>query len=117
MSYQDYGHFRRRFPRRAFKRGMGLLHRGVFRISECEEIGEGGLSFVCSEEIPVDGEIVVSFRIPRGDFVSLRASVRSVRAAAGGFTHGVAFTNIAFTHKRQIRTFVSERTEREAAGS
>ncbi len=91
------------------------MHGGHFLISECLEIGEGGLSFVCGKEIAAESLVVVSFRIPNGDFVSLRAQVRSVRPAApGGFTHGIAFTDIAFTHKRQIRSFVSERTEKES---
>lgn len=92
------------------------MYHGQFLISECVEIGEGGLSFSCEIELPVDSLIVASFRIPNGDFVSLRAEVRSARPAPGGFIHGVAFTNIAFTHKRQIRSFVSERTEKESAG-
>ncbi|MBX3039357.1 MAG: PilZ domain-containing protein [Bdellovibrionaceae bacterium] len=117
MNYQDYGHFRRKYPRRAFKRGAGILYRGQFLISECIEIGEGGLSFSCGRELTPNTLIVASFRIPNGDFVSLRAEVRAARPSPqGGFIHGVAFTHIAFTHKRQIRSFVSERTERESVG-
>ncbi len=116
MAYEDKTFFRRKFPRRVFKRGLGVLHRGQFHICESEEIGEGGLSFTCAEALLVDSLIVVSFRIPGGDFVSLRAQVKSARPhESGRFVHGISFANIAFSRKRQIRSFVSERTERESA--
>lgn len=93
------------------------MHQGVFYISEGEEIGEGGLALRCSRSLAIDTEVVVSFRIPGGDFVSLRAEVKSVRPHPSGENLlGIAFTHIAFTHKRQIRSFVSERTERESVG-
>lgn len=111
---QDNEPFRRKYPRRAFPRGLGVLHAGRFAMSEGDEIGEGGLSFLLPEALPLESDVVVNFRIPSGDFVSLRANVKSVRPSSkqGLFIHGVAFTNIAFTHKRQIRNFVSERNER-----
>lgn len=77
---------------------------------EGEEVGEGGLSFRSLEGFPASEELVVSFRIPGGDFVSLRAEVRSDRADGGRQVIGIAFKNIPFTHKRQIRSFVSERS-------
>lgn len=114
MSYEDHGHFRRRYPRRAFTRSLGFLHQGKFEVVACEEIGEGGLAFVSGAAIPVGEDVVVNFRIPGGDFVSLRANIRSSRDIGGSYLHGVAFTTIEFTHKRQIRTYVSERAEGES---
>lgn len=114
MGYEDsIGQFRRRYPRRAFKRRVGVLHRGHYYLADSEEIGEGGMAILLPESFQENDEIVVSFRIPSGDFVSLRAQVRSVREMNGQASHGVAFNDIAFSHKRQIRTYVSARSANE----
>lgn len=68
------------------------------------------MSFLADELLPQGAVIVLNFRIPGGDFVSLRALVRSSRAKDGVFVAGVSFENITFSHKRQIRSFVSSRT-------
>lgn len=78
-----------------------------------QEIGEGGMSFECLEEIAEGGQVVVNFRIPGGDFVSLRATVRSVRPGERGTIVGLSFEKIAFSLKRQIRSYVSTRSESE----
>ena len=56
-------------------------------------------------------EVVVSFQIPGGAFVSIRSVVKSVLKAEkpGMMMHGLAFTGIEFALKRQIRSFVSSR--------
>lgn len=109
MGYRDQGFFRRKFPRRAFNRGVGVLAAGGYRITEAGEIGEGGMSFMIEAPLETGIEIVVSFQIPGGSFVSLRAEVRSVRDIDGQHLHGISFKNAQFTHRRQIRSFVSSR--------
>lgn len=52
--------------------------------------------------------VVVNFQIPEGGFVSLRAEIR--HGAESGM-HGLEFKNIRFGHKRQIRTYVSARSD------
>ncbi|MBX3035139.1 MAG: PilZ domain-containing protein [Bdellovibrionaceae bacterium] len=114
MTYEDsQGSFRRKYPRRKFQRRVSVLHQGRYFLADSEEIGEGGMALLLSESLKENDQLVVNFRIPSGDFVSLRAEVRSVRAGDGGFHHGIAFRDIVFTHKRQIRTYVSARTSRE----
>lgn len=112
-AYEDKGFFRRQFPRRAMKRSIGILSQGHYFVCETGEIGEGGIS-INSEIVLTEGrEVVLSFQIPGGDFVFLRASVLSTQKKEGEHvvTHGLSFSDIAFTHKRQIRAYVSARNE------
>ena len=114
MSHQDPGYFRRKFPRRAFNRVIGVLSHGHYQITDAGEIGEGGLSFVLGTELKTGDEIVINFQIPGGGFASLRAEIRSVRVQEGRYLHGVSFRNALFSHKRQIRAFVSARGANES---
>lgn len=109
MGFRDQGQRRRKYPRRAFKRRISVLLAGEYYLCDSEEIGEGGMSFITEAPFPQGAPIVLNFRIPGGDFVSLRALVRSSRQGGGGFIAGVSFENIAFSHKRQVRSFVSSR--------
>lgn len=103
--------FRRKYPRRALKRKMGVLCNGHYFVAESGELGEGGMSVVSEFVLQVGNKVVVSFNIPGGGFVSLRGEIKSVEKAnsSGLVTHGVSFQEISFSHKRQIRTFVSSR--------
>ena len=68
---------RRRFPRREFGRQIGILSAGQYVVNQGIEIGEGGLSFSHTLGHNPGSLAVVSFRVPGGDFVSLRIEVRS----------------------------------------
>ncbi len=104
--------FRRSYPRRVFKRTVSLIFKGQYILVQSGEIGEGGMS-VLSNMVLTEGEpLVVNFQIPGGSFVSLRAEIKSTvqQGASGGYViHGIAFTEIEFAIKRQIRSFVSSR--------
>ncbi len=102
---------RRKFPRRRMKRQVGLLCAGHYIVAESVEIGEGGMTFI-SEYILNPGDVVVlSFQIPQGDFVFVRSTIKTTQKkdSAALVFHGVIFDNIQFFHKRQIRSFVSDR--------
>jgi c-di-GMP-binding flagellar brake protein YcgR len=105
--------FRRKYPRRLLKRLVGVIRNGVYSVVETMEIGEGGMALISKEPLAQAQQVVVSFQIPGGDFVSLRGVVRSAKNENGRFIHGLSFENIAFTHKRQIRSFVSARSSDE----
>lgn len=107
---QDKAVFRRKFPRRAFSRMVGVLLSGKYEMFKAGEIGEGGLSIFGDVAFPEGHHIVLTFQIPGGDFVSLRSIVRSSKMQDGRFNHGLSFESIQFTHKRQIRAFVSSRS-------
>ena len=102
---------RRKFPRRQFKRSVGVLYQGQYMVCHGHEIGEGGLAFFLSEPLPEGALVVLNFQIPQGEFVSVKAEVKSIAQSDAGYNqHGCAFVNIKFNQKREIRTFVSART-------
>ena len=106
---------RRKYPRRAFDRRVGVLVRGFYFMALAGEIGEGGMSFETVDEIPIGSELVVNLKIPDGDFVSMRAEVRSsVQRADSSQLAGVSFKNVPFSLRRQIRSYVSSRMVGEA---
>ncbi|MCX7979323.1 MAG: PilZ domain-containing protein [Bdellovibrionaceae bacterium] len=113
--YNDNGFLRRRFPRRALSAQVGVLHRGHYFIARSHEIGEGGMALVLDSPLAQGDLVVVSVQIPSGDFVSLRGEIRSTQRDpdSGNYIQGVAFTNIKFSHKRQIRAYVASRSEKE----
>lgn len=113
MALVSDGHnFRRNYPRRVFKRSLGVLYKGQYFLAQSGEIGEGGMSLT-TDMVMSEGEpLVVNFQIPGGVFVSLRAEVRSMVKSnrPGELIHGLAFTQIEFALKRQIRSYVSSRS-------
>ncbi len=106
---------RRRFPRRNFRRGVGILAGGRYFLGTGSEIGEGGISFKSTENIIKGALVVVSFQIPDGQFVSVRAEIRNLEDQTEGaeMVYGCAFENIPFERKREIRNFVTNRPETE----
>jgi len=111
--YEDKGYFRRQYPRRVFKRKAGVLCDGTYFVCDTGEMGEGGMSIISDFILTEGHELVVSVQIPGGEFVFLRATVRSTAKKKGDprVTHGLSFTDIPFSTKRQIRAYVSARTE------
>lgn len=107
-------HYRRNYPRRALKRSVGVLYKGHYFMAISEEIGEGGMSVVTDMVMSDHEPLVISFQIPGGAFVSLRAEVRSLQKSADEqiLVIGLAFTHIEFAMKRQIRSYVSSRVVR-----
>ena len=76
---QEDGKERRRFPRRNFKRVVGILSEGVYLTAIGVEIGEGGMMFSLPNEINEEKRILVSFRIPEHGFVVIRANIKNTR--------------------------------------
>lgn len=112
-NYKDKGFFRRQYPRRFCTRPVGVLCRGKYFMAETVEMGEGGMALASDQVFTVGHQMVINLQIPNGDFVSLRATVRSARKDKGRCVHGLSFENIQFHHKRQIRSFVSSRSDSE----
>lgn len=103
--------FNRRFPRRLFRRGVGVLLGGKYFLAHGSEIGEGGLSFQSEVPLRVGALVVLNFQIPDGEFVSVRAEVRNTEESTeSNLVYGCAFDNLPFDRKREIRTFVTNRT-------
>ncbi|MGZ3743298.1 MAG: PilZ domain-containing protein [Pseudobdellovibrionaceae bacterium] len=107
--FEDLGFIRRKFPRRSLAKKVGVLFGGQYFICHSGEIGEGGMSIVSEYALTEGRELVLSFQIPQGTFVTLRGVIRSTKPDQGVVTHGIAFDSIPLGFKRQIRTFVSAR--------
>lgn len=105
---------RRKYPRRKFRRNVGALIGGRYLMVQGQEVGEGGLAFVASEHFEIGQMLVISFQIPHGAFVSVRAEIRNVREVGDGKVFfGCSFLNLKFEAKREIRTFVTARSAAE----
>lgn len=109
--------FRRKFPRRRFRRNVGILVGGKYFMSGGFEIGEGGLSFTSERVLKVGALLVLNFQVPDGEFVSVRAEIRNAETegekSPGPVIYGCAFENLIFERKREIRNFVTNRPESE----
>ncbi len=111
---QEVNGFRRQYPRRPFNRKVGVLFKGQYFLAQAGEVGEGGMS-IKTDLVLTEGEpLMVSFQIPNSGFVCLRAEVRSTQKTdkpedVEKVIHGLAFTDIQFATKRQIRSYVSSR--------
>lgn len=110
MGYEDTGHFRRKYPRRSLRKQVGALFDGHYFVCLSGEIGEGGMSIVSEYALSDGRDVVLSFQIPHGTFVTLRGTIKTVFTKDGLVVHGVAFDQIPLAFKRQIRAFVSART-------
>lgn len=105
------GQLRRRFPRRTYQRKIGVLSAGQFIICEAGELSEGGLSFRSEYVFNVNKELLINFQIPGGEFAFLRAIVKSTMKQNELVLHNLSFVDVPFQHRRQIRSFISERDE------
>lgn len=111
MEYQESG--RRRFPRRQLNKKAGVLCLGHYGLGHCHEIGEGGISFVLENPVDLNTDLVVSVQIPRGEFIIVRGLSSNIVQTDQGYLVGVMFYDLSFELKRQIRSYVSQKTEME----
>lgn len=116
---QTHKGFRRKFPRRRYHAGIGVLSGGKYFMTTGFEIGEGGISFRSPKLLKVGALVIVNFQVPSGEFVSVRAEIRNTdnkpvpNKEAGDLVYGCAFENLRFERKREIRNFVTNRPESE----
>jgi hypothetical protein len=106
---------KRRVPRRSFYRKIGVLGKGNYRISQAQEIGEGGLLFTSQEVYQVGQKIVVTFSIPGFVHAVARGVVRYGKKVEGSLdtAYGIQFETIDFQAKRKIRSFVAQKPSQE----
>lgn len=105
----------RKYPRRSFDRALSCLCNGKYSIGQGIEIGEGGISFVLDQQFSSEQGLVLNFQVPGGSFMSVRAEMGESKAAseAGQFILFCEFKNLKFEYRREIRSFVSARSEAE----
>lgn len=112
---------RRKYPRRQFRRPVGVLFDGRYEVAQGVELGEGGLSVRIADKdflknlIVPEGEegpqsmLALVFFVPSSRvFTVVRAVVRSLKTQKdSGFVLGCQFIEVDFDHRREIRTFVT----------
>ncbi len=104
---------RRRVPRRIYAAPVGVLVAGGYAVGRGYQVGEGGMMISTDQQsLTEDLQIVVSFYLPSGEMIVVRAVVRSVIAEAKGSAekYGLEFLNLDFQSKRAIRNFVAAAT-------
>lgn len=99
----------RKFPRKSFKRVISILYRGEYYMLNAIEISEGGLSVLSDYVFDSSTECVVNLQIPKGDFISIRATIRHSSKNKDQMNIGMSFNEMPFSNKRQIRSFVAAR--------
>ncbi|MFN7262950.1 MAG: PilZ domain-containing protein [Pseudobdellovibrionaceae bacterium] len=104
---------KRKFPRRKFPRKVGVLVNGDYFVADGVEVGEGGISVSTAQGPMKERPVVLSFQIPGGSFVSVRAELKNERTQDGQYILGFSFENLKFDKKREVRTFVSSRSSSE----
>ncbi len=106
---------KRKFPRRRFRRAIGFLIQGQYFVGTGNEIGEGGVAFELPMAFSEGDEGVISFQIPDGSFISVRVEIRNQKPSEtkGENIVGCSYKNLKFEHKREIRSYVSARSEFE----
>ncbi len=99
----------RKFPRKPYKRLVSILYKGEYFTLNALELSEGGLSVLSDFVFDGNTECVVNLQIPKGDFVSIRATIRHTSKSEGQLNIGMSFNQMPFSNKRQIRSFVAAR--------
>lgn len=101
--------YRRKFPRKVFRKKITFLCRGIATVVDGVEIGEGGISFKSDLVLDDNQKIIVNFFISEGDFFSVRTTLKNKRQETGQFIYGVGFDDISIALKRQIRAYVARK--------
>jgi len=101
----------RKFPRRQFLQKVGVLKSGKYYLIESRQLGEGGLSLASSEMFSKEETVILNFRIPKGNYVSVKADVKNILDSdlASDRIVGFFFKDLDLSSRRQIRLFVAQR--------
>jgi c-di-GMP-binding flagellar brake protein YcgR len=108
---------RRKYPRRRYRRVVGVLHKGNFWLTRAEEIGEGGILVNSTRGIPSGDQVILSIIVPNtGDVAVIRSEVRYELNGREPSEKrvGFQFINFSFKHKKKIRDYIAAKSESEA---
>lgn len=109
IQVQQKESYNRKFPRKDFKRKIGVLYRGTYFLAQAQDMSEGGISFLTDMVLTTSNLCVLTFQIPNGELVTLKATVKHIKKAGSEVVVGVEFFEISFSNRRQIRNFVASR--------
>ena len=111
---------KRRVPRRAFRRNIGLLVRGEYFVSEAYELGDGGMMVASPVPLSEGQMVVLSFQVPGMLHIVTRGIVRyhKKESSSNPECYGVQFVKIDFDAKRRVRSYVAlKSTDEDAVGA
>lgn len=113
---KDKAQNRRRVPRRAFHKRVGLLVNGIYMVSEASQLGEGGILIECPQQLEIGQKLVVTFKLPDTIQAVVRGIIRYKLDPKGEQKYpcyGIEFVNLDFNLKREIRSFVASKSDYE----
>ncbi len=107
----ESGRRRRRVPRRAFVRQIGILLKGQYYIGNSWEIGEGGMLIGSNIPMQENQLVLLTFLLLDFQYVVVRGAVRYCHPQGNKF--GIEFQNLDFQMKRRIRIYVASKLAAE----
>jgi hypothetical protein len=99
--------YKRKHPRKSFRKAVSFMCDGKSNIGKAVEIGEGGMSFSTLAEIDVNKKLILNFFLSDKDFFSVRVTLLNVSNTTDTFTYGTSFDVVSIALKRQIRAYVA----------
>ena len=108
---------KRRVPRRAFVRNVGLLVSGKYVLGAGLEVGEGGMMISTDQTLAEGSYALITFKLPNYEPTVVKAVVRyslgKDEERAGWHKFGLEFINLDFYAKREIRNYVASKSALE----
>jgi PilZ domain len=107
---------KRRYPRRGFRKPIGILYQGHFWLCLGEEVGEGGIGINSARTLPENALVIITFFVPGAEIAVIRCRIRYHTAAKieGQTRLGLQFLDAGFELKKKIRDYIAAKSEAEA---
>lgn len=99
--------FKRKHPRKSYKKAISFMCGGTASLGSGVEIGEGGMSFTSTTKIDLNKKMIVNFFLSDRDFFAARMTVRNKQNSLNLYTYGASFDDVSIALKRQIRAYVA----------
>lgn len=99
--------YKRKYPRKDYRKALSFICDGKAFVGKGIEIGEGGLSFSAETKIKADKKMIINFFLSDKDFFSVRATLLNVLNSPQSCVYGASFDDVSIALKRQIRAYVA----------
>ena len=99
--------FKRKHPRKSYRKAVSFMCDGKASLGSGVEIGEGGISFTSTTKIELHKKMIVNFFLSDRDFFAVRMTLRNTQNSTNLYTYGASFDDVSIALKRQIRAYVA----------
>ena len=99
--------FKRKHPRKSYRKAISFLCDGKAGLGSGVEIGEGGMSFSTNTNLAAQKKLIMNFFLSDKDFFSVRMTLLNTLNSTNSFTYGASFDDVSIALKRQIRAYVA----------